>query len=53
MGYKILGYVVWQVMKLYVRRRARDVKPALIAAGVGAVALAGVGVAAAIKRGEK
>lgn len=42
MGYKILGFIVWQGAKWYVRRRLPDRR--LLAAGVVAV---GVGVAVA------
>ena len=41
MGYKLLGYVVWQGGKWYVRRRV-DLAPRKLAlAGVAGVALAG------------
>jgi hypothetical protein len=42
MGYKVLGYMVWQGTKWYVRRRAPGTPPkAALAAGVAGVALAG------------
>jgi hypothetical protein len=46
MGYKLLGFVVWQGGKLYIRRHdsGRAAKVAL--AGVGAAVVAGVLVAA-------
>jgi hypothetical protein len=42
MGYKVLGYMVWQGTKWYVRRRAPGGRaPKLALAGIGGVALAG------------
>ncbi|MBV9165578.1 MAG: hypothetical protein JO321_01630 [Solirubrobacterales bacterium] len=52
MAYKILGYLVWHGVKFLLRPRPVVPKPALVAAGVGAAALAGVGAAVAIKRGN-
>ena len=44
MGYKVLGYMVWQGTKWYVRRRAPGTPPkAALAAGVAGIALAGAG----------
>jgi hypothetical protein len=45
MGYKVLGFVVWQGAKLYVRRRASGTGAKLAMAGVSAAVLAGVLVA--------
>jgi hypothetical protein len=48
MGYKVLGYVVWHVGKLVVRRKARGVastRNLAIAGGVLGVAIAGALVA--------
>jgi hypothetical protein len=45
MGYKLLGFVVWQGSKWYVRRRMSGVGAKLAIAGVGAAVVAGVVVA--------
>jgi hypothetical protein len=45
MGYKILGFAVWQGTKWYMRRRVTGGKNKLVIAGVGALVLAGVVVA--------
>ena len=49
MGYKLLGFVVWQVGKWYVRRRMRGYERAAAiggaAAGVAALAIGGAIVA--------
>jgi hypothetical protein len=45
MGYKILGFAVWQGGKWYMRRRLSAPKAKLAVAGLGAVVLAGVAVA--------
>lgn len=45
MGYKLLGFAVWQGSKWYVRRRIGGVKGKIALAGVGALVLAGVAVA--------
>lgn len=45
MGYKILGFAVWQGSKWYLRRRMSGVKAKLAVAGVGALVLAGVAAA--------
>ena len=52
MGYKILGYIVWNGTKWVVRRGASQAKRELVIAGAsaGALALAGAGTAAALKR---
>lgn len=42
MGYKILGFVVWQGGKWYLRRRIRDARRELALAGVAAVVSVGV-----------
>jgi hypothetical protein len=46
MGYKIIGFAVWQGSKLYLRRRMTGTKAKLAIVGVGALVLAGVAVAA-------
>ncbi len=46
MGYKVLGFVVWQGSKLYARRRFADSRTKLAVAGISAAVLAGVVVAA-------
>jgi hypothetical protein len=46
MGYKLLGYIVWQVGKWYARRRARDARRGLAAAAVVGRVAAGVVAAA-------
>jgi hypothetical protein len=43
-GYKILGYVVWQGGKRYVRRRVRAMQRQLVVTGAAAL-IAAVGVA--------
>jgi hypothetical protein len=45
MGYKILGFAVWQGSKWYMRRRMGGAKAKLAVAGVGALVLAGVAAA--------
>ncbi len=45
MGYKLLGFVVWQGAKLYFRRRAPGTAGKLAIGGLATVALAGVFVA--------
>jgi hypothetical protein len=45
MGYKILGFVVWQGTKWYVRRRMSEFRVKAAIAGVGAVVVIGVLVA--------
>ena len=47
MGYKLLGFAVWQIGKLVVRRKVRSVASTrnLAIAGVVGVAIAGVLVA--------
>jgi hypothetical protein len=54
MGYKILGYVVWNGAQWYVRRRARQMVPSrgtAATAGLVAAAIAVAAVAAA-RRGD-
>jgi hypothetical protein len=51
MGYKLLGYVVWQGGKWYVRRRLPSALPkGAVAAGVASVVLAGGAVVAVQRR---
>jgi hypothetical protein len=45
MGYKFLGFAVWQGTKWYLRQRASGVKGKLVVAGLGALVLAGVAAA--------
>jgi hypothetical protein len=45
MGYKILGFAVWQGTKWYMRRRVGGFKAKLAIAGVGALVVAGVAAA--------
>lgn len=45
MGYKILGFAVWQGTKWYLRQRTGGVKTKLAIAGVGALVVAGVAAA--------
>jgi hypothetical protein len=44
MGYKVLGYVVWQGAKLYLRKRFPHAQRNLAVAGIGGVAVAAVAV---------
>jgi len=45
MGYKILGFAVWQGSKWYLRRRVGGPKSKVAILGVGALVLAGAAVA--------
>ncbi len=45
MGYKVLGFAVWQGSKWYVRRRMSGARAKLAIAGIGAAVVAGVLVA--------
>jgi hypothetical protein len=42
MGYKLLGYVVWNIGKWYARRRASEARRGIAVAVVGGLVLAGV-----------
>lgn len=42
MGYKFLGYAIWQATKWYLGRKTGGPRTKLVAAGLGAAALAGV-----------
>jgi hypothetical protein len=42
MGYKLLGFVVWQGGKWYVRKRYRGSAAKAALAGIGVAAIAGV-----------
>ncbi len=42
MGYKVLGFVVWQGGKWYARRRLTGASAKLAVAGLGAAVVAGV-----------
>jgi hypothetical protein len=42
MGYKLLGFAVWQGSKWYVRRRFSGARAKVAIAGVGAAVVAGV-----------
>jgi hypothetical protein len=54
MGYKILGYAVWNGGKWYLGRRYGHLVPSrrVVVAGLAAVALAGVGAVAIARSGE-
>ena len=41
MGYKLLGFIVWQGGKRYIRRRSTGVVPKAAAAGLGAAVVVG------------
>jgi hypothetical protein len=45
MGYKVLGFAVWQGSKWYLRRRMTGVKTKAAIAGVGVAVLAGAALA--------
>jgi hypothetical protein len=42
MGYKILGFAVWQGGKWYARRRFQGARRRLVVAGLAGVVIAGV-----------
>jgi hypothetical protein len=42
MGYKLLGFAVWQGAKWYMRRRMTDTRTKIALAGVSAAVLAGL-----------
>jgi hypothetical protein len=46
MGYKLLGYIVWNAGKWYARRRARDARHGIVLAVLGGLVLAGIAAAA-------
>jgi hypothetical protein len=50
MGYKLLGFVVWQVAKLYLRKRYPNGQRNLAIAGLGAVLLGGAVAAGAARQ---
>lgn len=51
MGYKLLGFAVWQGAKWYVRRRYGDTRLKLAAAGIAGLLFAGaVAGAVAVQR---
>ncbi len=50
MGYKLLGFVVWQGAKLYLRKRFPHAQRNVAIAGVGGVLLAGLAFGAARQR---
>jgi hypothetical protein len=45
MGYRLLGFAVWQGSKWYLRRRMSGARAKLAVAGIGAAVVAGVLVA--------
>jgi hypothetical protein len=46
MGYKLLGYIVWNAGKWYARRRARGARRELAVAALAGLVRAGVAAAA-------
>ncbi|MFL5830341.1 MAG: hypothetical protein ACJ76X_10520 [Solirubrobacteraceae bacterium] len=42
MGYKVLGFVVWQGARLYFRRRVNGTKRKIVLAGLAAAVVGGV-----------
>ena len=52
MGYKLLGFAVWQGAKWYVRRRFSGMARKAALAGVGTAALAGLAIATQRQRSE-
>jgi hypothetical protein len=46
MGYKLLGFLVWQGLRLYLRRRFPDARRNLAIAGASGAVLAGAAAAA-------
>jgi len=42
MGYKLLGFVVWQGGKWYLRRRIQPLRPKLVVGGLAALVFAGI-----------
>ena len=52
MGYKLLGFVVWQGLRLYLRRRFNGSTRTLAIAGGAGVLLAGAAVAAQRARSD-
>jgi hypothetical protein len=54
MGYKLLGFVVWQGAKLYLRRRAPvDGRKVAIGAAAGGLLVGGLVVARALRSGDE
>jgi hypothetical protein len=53
MGYKVLGFVVWQGAKLYLRRRyPGGGRKALIAAAAGGAVVGGAVIARVVRSGD-
>ncbi len=52
MGYKLLGFVVWQGVRLYLRRRLNGSGRKLAIAAAGGAVLAGAAVAAQRARSD-
>jgi hypothetical protein len=50
MGYKVLGYAVWQGAKWYLRRRFPNARRNVAIAGLAGVLIAGVAVTAQRQR---
>jgi hypothetical protein len=50
MGYKILGYVVWQGGKWYLQRRFREAQRTIAIAGMAGLAIAGAAIIAQRQR---
>ncbi len=42
MGYKLLGFAVWQGGKWYMRKRLSGIRPKLVVAGLSGLVLAGI-----------
>ena len=54
MGYKFLGYAVWQGVKWYLRRRVPgDGRNVVMAALAGGVIVGGLAVARAVRSGDE
>ena len=52
MGYKILGFLVWQVGKRYARRKLQDSQRNLAIAGLATAAVVGIVVAVRAASGD-
>ena len=52
MGYKLLGFVVWEVLRIYMRRRFQGTARKLAIAGAAGAVVAGAAVAAQRARSD-